>query len=93
MIVAGVELPGRARDRGARSGTGERGVLRAVMPGRIVRLLAQPGDAVRRGQGVVVIEAMKMENEIPSPRDGTVAKVLVSPGDRVESGAELAVIE
>ncbi len=63
------------------------------MPGRVVRLLVAPGASVRRGQGVVVIEAMKMENEIGSPREGKVKEIRVAPGERVEGGATLAVIE
>lgn len=73
-----------------RSGTG---VLKAVMPGRVVRVLAKPGDGVKRGQGIVVLEAMKMENEIGAPREGTVREIRVAPGERVEGGATLAVIE
>jgi len=92
-IVAGIEMPGRAQQRGERGETGAGRVLKAVMPGRIVRVLVSAGDKVRRGQGIVVIEAMKMENELSAPREGTVVRVLASAGDRVEAGAELAVIE
>lgn len=65
------------------------GVVRAMMPGRVVRLLVNQGDAVRRGQGLLILEAMKMENEITAPIDGTLAEVLVEAGQTVESGAEL----
>ena len=63
------------------------------MPGRVVRLLAAEGEAVSAGQGVLVIEAMKMQNEVKSPKDGVVTKMLVGPGEAVGSGQQLAVIE
>jgi biotin carboxyl carrier protein len=67
--------------------------IKASMPGRIVRLLVEKGDAVTAHQSIVVIEAMKMQNEIKSPKDGRVADVRVSPGDTVASGDILAVID
>ncbi len=67
--------------------------LRAQMPGKIVKLLAQPGDHVRAGQGVIVVEAMKMQNEMKSPKDGTVAKILVAEGATVIAGETLIVVE
>jgi biotin carboxyl carrier protein len=63
------------------------------MPGRVVRVLAQKGDTVEANQGVIVIEAMKMQNELKSPRPGKVAEVRVAPGDTVSAGDVLAVIE
>ena len=65
----------------------------SVMPGKVVRLLVAKGDAVSAGQGLVVVEAMKMENEIAAPRAGRVAELAVSPGQTVESGARLVVLE
>ena len=65
------------------------GALKASMPGRIISVLVQPGEAVSKGQAVMVIEAMKMENELKAPLDGTVAEVLVEAGQAVESGAPL----
>ena len=53
----------------------------------------QDGDEVSQGQGVVVVEAMKMENEIEAPKDGVVTSVAVAPGQAVESGATLVVVE
>ena len=69
--------------------TGAGGVLKAMMPGRVVRLFVKNGDTVRRGQSLLILEAMKMENEIQSPIDGTIKEVFVSPGDTVDSGAPL----
>ena len=67
--------------------------VRAIMPGRIRALLVHEGDSVKSGQGVVVVEAMKMENEIPAPKDGRVSRVRVRPGDTVEAGAALFTVE
>ena len=64
----------------------------SVMPGKIVRVLVAAGDAVEEGQGLVVVEAMKMENEIAAPRGGRVKEVAVTPGQAVESGAVLLVL-
>ena len=91
---ASAEQPGSARpDRAAVTGAGGRYLLKAVMPGRIVRVLVRQGEKVVRGQGIIVVEAMKMENELTSPREGTVREVLVSPAGLVEAGATLVVIE
>jgi len=65
------------------------GRLSAPMPGRVVQLLVAAGDAVRQGQALIVIEAMKMEHTIAAPRDGTVEAVRYAVGDLVEEGAEL----
>ncbi len=67
--------------------------VEAEMPGKVVRVNLAPGDTVGVGQGVVVVEAMKMENEIPSPIDGVVKEVAVSEGQTVEAGARLFVVE
>ena len=68
---------------------GEAGDVMALMPGRIVRVLVEPGQTVSRGAGLLILEAMKMENEIQAPIDGTIQEVFVSVGDTVESGAAL----
>ncbi|WP_334134757.1 acetyl/propionyl/methylcrotonyl-CoA carboxylase subunit alpha [Tepidimonas sp.] len=67
----------------------EGGRLTAPMPGKVVALLVQAGDAVRKGQPLAVLEAMKMEHTIAAPADGTVAEWLYAPGDQVPEGAEL----
>ena len=77
---------------GAAAGHGPHTVT-APMPGKIVKVLVARGDAVAARQGVVVVEAMKMENELRSPRAGTVADVRTSEGASVEAGAVLVVIE
>jgi biotin carboxyl carrier protein len=68
-------------------------VIKAPMPGRVVRVLVAAGDRVTARQGVVVVEAMKMENELRAPRDGIVREVLVAGGAAVEMGAVLVIIE
>jgi biotin carboxyl carrier protein len=70
---------------------GEQAVA-APMPGRVVRILVAPGDQVAARQGVVVVEAMKMENELRAPREGIVTEIAVIPGSAVETGAVLVVI-
>ena len=67
--------------------------LRAPMPGLIVRVAVKDGDTVKAGQGLVVMEAMKMENELRAPAAGVVRKVLVAPGSAVEKGAMLLEME
>ena len=62
------------------------------MPGRIVRVLSQAGADVAAGQALVVIEAMKMENELRAPRGGQLLELLVREGQTVEAGALLAVV-
>lgn len=69
------------------------GVVTAMMPGRIVRVLISVGDRVQKGGGLLVLEAMKMQNEVQAPADGVVAQVFVQAGDTVEGGAELVRIE
>lgn len=71
---------------------GKQAVL-APMPGKIVKLFVKAGDVVREGQPLLVIEAMKMENELKSPKAGLVGQVHVSEGAAVESGARLLTVE
>jgi biotin carboxyl carrier protein len=67
--------------------------LVAPMPGLVVRVLVQPGDRVQAGQGVIVIEAMKMENELRTRAPGVVRSVAVTPGSAVEKGALLVAFD
>jgi len=79
--------------RGA--GTSDQGVkkITAPMPGKIVRLLAAEGSAVQAGQSVIVIEAMKMQNELKAPKTGVMKKVMVAEGAAVDAGQTLAEVE
>ena len=63
------------------------------MPGKVVRILAQQGAQVESGQGVLVIEAMKMQNELKSAKKGVVRKIMVKEGATANSGDVLAVVE
>jgi biotin carboxyl carrier protein len=86
--------PERVPSKASRSQTAVEGeVVRAPLPGAIIRIMATPGQAVRHGQAVVILEAMKMENEIVSPRDGVVCQVLVQKGDTVAVGDPLVTLE
>ncbi len=73
----------------AGEGAAPGGRLTAPMPGKLVAFLAKPGEAVKAGQPLAVMEAMKMEHTIAAPRDGTVAELLYGVGDQVAEGAEL----
>ena len=64
----------------------------APMPGKILGVKASVGQAVKKGEVLLILEAMKMENEIGAPSDGTVASINVSAGDSVEAGATLATL-
>ncbi|MBK6587173.1 MAG: hypothetical protein IPG22_02470 [Acidobacteria bacterium] len=63
------------------------------MPGKVVRVLVAQGDTVQKGDGVVVVEAMKMQNEMKSPKDGVIAAIKAAEGDTVGAGDVLVVIE
>jgi biotin carboxyl carrier protein len=67
--------------------------LIAPMPGKVVALLLKPGDEVKTGEGVVVVEAMKMQNVVKSSKAGRIVEVRVSEGDTVNAGQVLAVVE
>jgi len=68
-------------------------VVTAPMPGKIVRVLVAAGAQVTEGQGLVVVEAMKMENELKSPKAGTVVEVFAKEGSAVEANAKLLTVE
>ena len=78
---------------GADAGADGEERVTAPMPGKVVRILAAPGDAVAARQPVVVVEAMKMENELSASRAGTVKEIPVQEGTSVDAGRVLAVIE
>lgn len=99
LTVANREWQVEIRDprewRRNRSGVAEaegRQQVLAPMPGKIVRVLVGAGDAVEAKQGLLVVEAMKMQNEIRSPKSGTVERLLVNEGQTVNAGEVLAII-
>lgn len=89
-----IDDPRSLRSRGAADGadTGARSIA-ASMPGRVIRLLVNIGDHVEAQQGLIVIEAMKMQNELKAPRAGRVAKISAEVGATVQAGSVLLVIE
>ena len=96
--VGGRSFPTRLVDRRLRRTAGDQGTegrqnLVAPMPGKVVQILLAPGDQVNAGQGVVVVEAMKMQNEIKSPKKGTVRKLGVKETAAVNAGDLLAIVE
>ena len=93
-IAHRIDDPRSLKARRARSaGADGPKAIKASMPGRVVRVLARRGEAVEAQQGIIVIEAMKMQNEMKSPKAGKVAELCVSTGDTVAAGDVLAVIE
>ena len=79
----------KAHDQHAQHGPTE---VRAIIPGRVLTVAVAPGDVVTAGQQLLTVEAMKMQNELRSPRDGTVERVAVAPGATVEPGDLLVVL-
>jgi biotin carboxyl carrier protein len=100
VVIAGHRFPFAVQDprslarRGGVAGAdaGPRAV-RAPMPGRVVRVLANPGDEVAEQQGMVVLEAMKMQNEMRSPKAGRIRRVAVAEGDTVAAGDLLVLVD
>ena len=100
LHTAFAEYPGEVSDprvwRGRRHGALEaegRQQITAPMPGKVVRLLVSEGDSVQAGQGLLVVEAMKMQNEIRSPKNGRVEKLLARENQAVNAGDILAWVE
>ena len=83
---------GRQKKAGGATGSGPQRVT-SPMPGKVVRVLVKPGDEVKARQGLVVVEAMKMENELRAARDGRVRDVSVAEGQSVDAGTLLVVVE
>ncbi len=81
----------RGRRHGALEAEGRQQVV-APMPGKVVRVLVEAGDKVEAGQGLLVVEAMKMQNEIRSPKSGTVERILAKEGQPVTAGEILCVV-
>jgi biotin carboxyl carrier protein len=85
----------RTRVGGGQSGATPQGrqLVTVPMPGKIIAVLVSEADTVEKGQGLIIVEAMKMENEVRSPISGTVKEIKVTAGETVESGALLVVVE
>lgn len=98
VTIDGLSFPTRVIDRKHRRSNVEHGIegrqnLVAPMPGKVVRVLLAAGDEVAPGQGVVVVEAMKMQNEIKSPKAGRVLEVRVTEGATVGANQILVIVE
>ena len=92
----GVSLADPKRLRGAQGAVGHdggRAEISSPMPGKVVRVLVEEGQVVEAGEGVVIVEAMKMQNELKSPKSGTVVELRASAGSTVNAGDVLAVVE
>lgn len=89
-IIDPKRLRGAKGDDASASGKVE---IKTAMPGKVVRILVSEGDAVQKGDGVIVVEAMKMQNEMKSPKDGTITVIRPAEGDTVSAGDVLVVIE
>ncbi|HMD39231.1 MAG TPA: biotin/lipoyl-containing protein [Candidatus Acidoferrum sp.] len=81
----------RGRKHGTLEAEGRQQVI-APMPGKVVRVLVQAGDKVETGQGLLVVEAMKMQNEIHSPKSGTIERLMVKEGQPVNAGEVLCIV-
>ena len=92
VAAAPAAAPVAAAPAAAPAVTGAGEAVTALMPGNILKVNVNAGDKVKEGQVLVVLEAMKMENEIMAPKDGTVTQVVVSKGSTVDTGAPLVVI-
>jgi len=89
-----IELLEARKALGGEAGPGRSssGTLRASMPGRVVKLLVEDGSVVEKGQPLLVLEAMKMQNELRAPRAGTIRELAVKAGDTVEAGRVLLTV-
>lgn len=92
-FAAEIRDPRSLRSRGRAADDQGPKRLTAPMPGKVVRVLAVQGLEVEAGAGVLVVEAMKMQNEVKSPKKGTIQKILVMEGDAVNAGDVLAIVE
>ena len=91
--AAPVSAPAAAPKPAPKAAAGAGDPVKAPMPGNILSVAVKAGDAVKSGQTLMMLEAMKMENPIPAPRDGTITSVLVEKGATVEVGQVLVTIQ
>jgi len=92
-VAQGLEEPKRARRAASSNAADEAGALTAIMPGLIIKILKQEGDKVAAGEVILVLEAMKMQNELQAKAAGVIRQMNVKQGDNVEMRQVLCVIE
>lgn len=99
-VVNGRRIPVSVRDpkrssvgAGVDAQGGGRATLVAPMPGKVVRVMRAAGDEVQAGDGILIVEAMKMQNEVQSPKDGRIAEIRVTEGQTVNAGETLVIVE
>ncbi|MGD0289548.1 MAG: biotin/lipoyl-containing protein [Candidatus Binataceae bacterium] len=88
-----IDAARRSRHPGARPAPAGKAMLKAMMPGRVINVLVAVGEEVAAHQGLLVVEAMKMENELKAPKAGKIVELKVKPGQTVEKGELLLVVE
>ena len=89
-----IEDPKRLRGSGGEDQHGDGlAEIKTAMPGKVVRIIAEAGATVQKGDGIIVVEAMKMQNEMKSPKDGVVKEIRVAEGSTVNAGEVLVIIE
>jgi biotin carboxyl carrier protein len=93
VVEVKIDDPRAWNGRTAALGASGSAQVKAPMPGKVVRLLVEVGDEIARGQGILVMEAMKMQNELKSPRDGRVTAIAAKDNETVAAGAILVTIE
>lgn len=91
--AAPAAAPAPAPKAPASSGKAGSVQVEAPMPGKILAVKANPGQSVKKGEVILLLEAMKMENEVVAPQDGTIASINVNSGDMVEAGNVLATMD
>jgi biotin carboxyl carrier protein len=92
-VAAAAPRPAARKRTGAAASTEDPGQIAAIMPGKILRVVVTEGDEVQEGDVLIVLEAMKMENELRAKKGGRVKQVTVAPGDDVEMGELLVIVE
>jgi biotin carboxyl carrier protein len=88
----GVIVPKKVEKKEKKVEVVEGEAVKAMLPGVVTKIIVKEGESVKKGDTIMILEAMKMENEVKSPKDGVVKQIVVKEGDRVEVGDILAVI-
>ena len=92
--VTGRAIATKAKPKAAKKGpAGAKGAVTAQMTGRVISVNVKPGDTVAEGQILLIVEAMKMENELRSPKTGRVSAIMVKEGQPVDAGQKLVIVE